>query len=68
MWLPGDLFEMKNHSRQSTELREFLRKQIDKHQSTFNENNIRDYIDAFLFEMKRHPYEKAGTDHFFDGI
>ena len=33
--------------------------QLTEHQQTFTENNIRDYIDAFLLEMNRRTQEGA---------
>ena len=40
--------ELKEVSEKMKELREFLRETIDEHKKTFNENEQRDYVDAFL--------------------
>ncbi|XP_035658632.1 cytochrome P450 2U1-like [Branchiostoma floridae] len=40
-------------------LQEFCREQIEKHRQTFDPNDIRDFIDAFLLEQQRAPEEKA---------
>eukprot|EP00058_Branchiostoma_floridae_P009186 XP_002594674.1 hypothetical protein BRAFLDRAFT_271642 [Branchiostoma floridae] len=46
-------------------LQEFCREQIEKHRLTFDPNDIRDFIDAFLLEQQRAPEEKA-REHFTD--
>ena len=35
-----------------TDLHKFLKDTIEKHRKTFDENNIRDYTDAFLLQQK----------------
>ncbi|XP_035658624.1 cytochrome P450 2U1-like [Branchiostoma floridae] len=46
-------------------LQEFCREQMEKHRLTFDPNDIRDFIDAFLLEKQRAPEEKA-REHFTD--
>lgn len=51
------------------ELNNFFGEEIDGHKSSFDPNNIRDYIDAFLAEAQQR--EKQGQllnkDHYFSG-
>eukprot|EP00058_Branchiostoma_floridae_P005313 XP_002590801.1 hypothetical protein BRAFLDRAFT_114435 [Branchiostoma floridae] len=46
-------------------LQGFCREQIQKHRLTFDPNDIRDFIDAFLLEQQRAPEEQA-REHFTD--
>ncbi|XP_035687382.1 cytochrome P450 2U1-like [Branchiostoma floridae] len=46
-------------------LQQFCREQIEKHRLTFDPNDIRDFIDAFLLEQQRAPEEQA-REHFTD--
>ncbi|XP_035685840.1 cytochrome P450 2J6-like [Branchiostoma floridae] len=46
-------------------LQQFYREQIEKHRVTFDPNDIRDFIDAFLLEQQRAPEEQA-WEHFTD--
>ncbi|XP_078618887.1 cytochrome P450 2J4-like [Branchiostoma floridae x Branchiostoma japonicum] len=46
-------------------LQQFCREQIKKHRVTFDPNDIRDFIDAFLLEQQRAPEEQA-REHFTD--
>ncbi|XP_066290199.1 cytochrome P450 2U1-like [Branchiostoma lanceolatum] len=46
-------------------LQEFCREQIEKHRETFDPNDIRDFIDAFLLEQQRAHDEQARA-HFSD--
>ena len=47
-------------------VRAFLVEQIAAHRSSFDEANVRDYIDAFLVEQKHHLNDPPGS-HFFVG-
>ena len=60
------MFELKRISNSKWGIEKYVQNQIEKHQYTFNEANIRDYIDAFLLEMRQHPLEGAGKDHSFE--
>jgi hypothetical protein len=33
-------------------------KYIDEHNATLNEDDVRDFIDAYLLEIKHHKHEK----------
>ncbi|XP_015912626.2 cytochrome P450 2B15-like [Parasteatoda tepidariorum] len=35
------------------ETRDYIMKQIDQHEKTLDENNIRDYIDGYLLEIRK---------------
>ena len=64
--LPGDIFRIKKYVNVTKEIQEYLNMQLTEHQQTFNENNIRDYIDAFLYEMNRRTVEGTEQKHFFE--
>jgi cytochrome P450 len=53
-YLPGDLFAYKDLRSRLDRIHEILNSIIDEHRSTFDENNIRDFIDSFLKEQKKH--------------
>ncbi|XP_002129285.2 cytochrome P450 2J4-like [Ciona intestinalis] len=40
-------------------LSELIQQDIDEHKSSFDENNLRDLIDAFLFEMKKEDHHSS---------
>ncbi|KAK3082985.1 hypothetical protein FSP39_010875 [Pinctada imbricata] len=61
-YLPGDFTGMKSRLQNISKIKNFLREQIQCHKDSFDENNIRDYIDAFLSEQIR---EKDKTDSTF---
>ncbi|KAG8237958.1 hypothetical protein J437_LFUL018002 [Ladona fulva] len=48
-----------------TAVHEFIRKSIREHEATFNEGNIRDFIDAYLQEIKEHI---SDGDSSFNGM
>ena len=62
--LPGDLFGVKRFFNDRNRLFTYLRKQLAKHKSTFDGSNIRDYIDAFIVEMKSRQATPQGSHHF----
>ncbi|OWF45795.1 cytochrome P450 2C23-like [Mizuhopecten yessoensis] len=49
-FLPGDMTYFKAMKTNLGNIRAYLQKQIDQHRDTFDEENIRDFIDAFLKE------------------
>ena len=40
---------------------EFIHERVEEHRQTFDENNIRDYIDAYLVEQKQRTSERNTT-------
>lgn len=50
--LPGDLFKGKKTKLNIDATMNFLRNKIKEHEESFDENNIRDFIDIYLKEMK----------------
>ena len=66
MLFPGDIFQIKKIVKMNKEIQDYLNMQLTEHRRTFNENNIRDYIDAFLFEMNRRTQEEEEKDHYFE--
>ena len=63
-FLPGDLTGMKTRLERIQHMKTFFGKQIEEHRSSFDEDNIRDYIDAFLYEQAQHADK---TNHSFTG-
>lgn len=63
--LPGDMFGAKKIVDISVKLRQFYRDEIAEHKASFDENNIRDFTDAYLKEIALHKNEKDTT---FTGI
>jgi hypothetical protein len=39
-------------------VREGIQKYIDEHNATVNEDDVRDFIDAYLLDIKHHEHEK----------
>jgi hypothetical protein len=39
-------------------VREGIQKYIYEHNATLNEDDVRDFIDAYLLEIKHHKHEK----------
>lgn len=65
-FIPGDPFKLKQIISNGEYHRRLLRETVEEHKQTFDENNIRDFIDAYIREMRKH--ERMGdTDHFFSG-
>lgn len=55
---PGDLFHAKRLLDVERKLDAFVQKCLDEHKQTFDENNLVDYADAYLSEMKKRQNEK----------
>lgn len=53
MWIPGDFFGVKRLLNAHQEILDFVEVQLKEHERTFDANITRDYIDAFISEMKR---------------
>ncbi|XP_055942795.1 cytochrome P450 2J6-like [Argiope bruennichi] len=68
-WFPGIktiLFKLKLFDYDKLEyaikhLLQFIAKEIDEHESTLDSNNIRDYMDGFLLQMKQREYRDPNT-------
>lgn len=52
-WIPGDPFGVKRYMNAQQEVLDFVEVQLKEHERTFDANVIRDYIDAFISEMKK---------------
>ncbi|KAL3862706.1 hypothetical protein ACJMK2_008659 [Sinanodonta woodiana] len=52
-FIPGDLFGIKIITRKLQVVRGFVNELIDEHIQKFDEENIEDFIDAFISEMKK---------------
>jgi hypothetical protein len=51
--LPGDLFGAKQLEANANKLFDFFRNEMDEHEQTLDENNIRDFIDVYLLQIKQ---------------
>ena len=69
--LPGDLFGVKSKVNKMNEIVEFFKEMIEEHRKTFDENNIRDFTDAFLAEQKHQAHVMdsifTGNQNFYYG-
>ncbi|XP_022302775.2 cytochrome P450 2E1-like [Crassostrea virginica] len=61
--LPGDLFGSKKLMKDFDRIFEIMYKILGEHRSTFDENNIRDFIDCYLKEQKNK--NEAYKEHTF---
>nr|XP_022302973.1 cytochrome P450 2E1-like [Crassostrea virginica] len=61
--LPGDLFGSKKLMKKVNQIFDIICKILDEHRSTFDENNIRDFIDCYLKEQKKK--NEAYKEHTF---
>ncbi|XP_060064388.1 cytochrome P450 2B5-like [Ylistrum balloti] len=52
-FLPGDAFNIKKFHRNGDQIKEFANDQIAEHRATYDENNPRDFIDAFLQQQRK---------------
>ncbi|CAC5365232.1 CYP2J [Mytilus coruscus] len=50
--LPGDHFGVKADTLKLDKINDYFRNEIQEHKNTFDEGNIRDFIDVYLKEMK----------------
>ena len=67
MRIPGDTFGLKNFFEMEKEIKYFLGKKLQSHKSSFDQNNIRDYIDCFILEANRRNHEEPASQHYFQG-
>ncbi|XP_076333720.1 cytochrome P450 2J6-like isoform X2 [Tachypleus tridentatus] len=59
--------ESRKFQETSEQLLSFIREETDNHKKTLDENNVRDYIDAFLMEMKERQ-KRNKTSSFSDNM
>jgi hypothetical protein len=57
-FVPGDVFRVQQCTDQNLMVRERIQKYIDEHNETLNEDDVRDFIDAYLLDIKHHEHEK----------
>lgn len=60
-YLPYDFFKFKKTFGNIKTIESFLNTIIDEHWKTYQDDNMRDYIDTFIAERKRRGEDKAGT-------
>lgn len=53
--LPGDLFSGQLLQRNADLTFDFFRNEIKEHKQTLDDNNIRDFIDGYLVQIKEQP-------------
>lgn len=63
-YIPGDLFNVNRTMKNVKYVEDRLQELIDEHHETFDENNIRDYVDAFIKEMR--SQDKGDNSTFTD--
>ncbi|XP_033742964.1 cytochrome P450 2B1-like [Pecten maximus] len=56
-YLPGDMFNIKKLIQNTKEIRDFVFEQITEHRNTLDDQNQRDFIDAFLSQQSIHGQE-----------
>lgn len=59
--LPGDFFGAKELHAIEDEVKDFVGRIISEHKESFDGENIRDYIDAFLLEQTKHQNNEDST-------
>ena len=57
-FVPGDVFRVQECTDQNHMVREGIQKYIDEHNATLNEDDVRDFIDAYLLDIKHHKHGK----------
>ncbi|KAJ8297844.1 hypothetical protein KUTeg_024375 [Tegillarca granosa] len=57
-YLPGDLFKAKLTLKNVNYVLELLQDLIKEHEESYDENNIRDYVDAYIKQMKSQEKEE----------
>jgi hypothetical protein len=62
--LPGDMFRAKKLIRLEKTIDAFVQEKIDEHKATLDENNLRDFVDAYLCELNK---KGNGTNSTFSG-
>ncbi|CAH1783208.1 unnamed protein product [Owenia fusiformis] len=66
-YLPGDFFRLKRANEIVNELRsKIFKAEYDDHMAKFDPNNIGDYIDAFILEMKERAKRGSEEEHWFN--
>ncbi|XP_060081333.1 cytochrome P450 2J6-like [Ylistrum balloti] len=63
-FLPGDMFNIKKLLQNLRDIKAFVDEQITEHRSTFEEDNQRDFIDAFLSQQNKYGKE----DNIFEDL
>jgi hypothetical protein len=63
-YIPGDPCRLKKAISNNFALENHLRQIIQEHEETYDENNLRDYVDVYLKKMKS---EKGNPNTTFDG-
>ena len=59
--IPGDMFGAKKWMRSVEHICDCLREIIEEHQENFEENNIQDFIDAYIAEQRRQKHDVNST-------
>jgi hypothetical protein len=62
--IPGDPFGARRISNNVRQTFEFFRKEIKEHEISLDDNEVRDFIDAYLKEIKQ---QEAGENTDFSG-
>ncbi|KAL3862685.1 hypothetical protein ACJMK2_008638 [Sinanodonta woodiana] len=60
--VPGDLFGIKKIAKKMQIIKDFISELIEEHMNKFDEENVEDFIDAFISEMKK---QDVGENNIF---
>ncbi|XP_033761725.1 cytochrome P450 2J6-like [Pecten maximus] len=63
-YLPGDIIGMKKFARLFQTIFDFIQEEIAEHKRTYDEDNLRDFIDAFLRQKSKHDLDDPVFDDF----
>ena len=61
LWLPFDPLGVKRFLRAVARVKAYVGEQIQTHRKTFDPNNVRDYIDAFLVEQQKRASDDSSV-------
>ena len=68
IYLPGDIFELKENLNDTALFRKFVSDLYDWHVKTFDSSNLRDLIDAYILEMRTAKQSNDSTDFTLEQI
>ncbi|ESO84051.1 hypothetical protein LOTGIDRAFT_155365 [Lottia gigantea] len=60
-YLPGDLFKFDKVLENVEFVQGFVREKVEEHRQSFNEEKVRDFIDAYLLELRQHIHGSETT-------
>ena len=67
-YLPGDPFFVKSNSKAVAFHKQFVTALYEEHMKTYDSENTRDIVDAYIHEIKRAKYSKEESDFTFEQL